>query len=750
MNQNTNTNTNDPLAHASATPDVAALITEFTQVLDNGPAQVDVLASAEDTRLNRWPGKSPNKDGVLRQINQPAGKVVKPYDNRPDTDVNLCDELIGAHVDMDYFARKMARLDGSSTHLTGLTAAKAGELKTVANWCRRAVKKDLRDGGELLSQMKYSIGWAVLRTGWREKWGLVERTVTMDEVFAAANAAFQQHQQMVAQGIVSSDEQPPLVSLPMLIADETLEDQAIELVQGILPHLKKKQVRTIVRELRDEGTTTFLDRQLEFKGPYLQPLIPGVNVFVSGATGDAQKARGWLTIEFYYQADLEAMALEGWNEEFIEAALSTAGDVTSRGRALRSNSASDEAHDRRIEIWTTEVRQYDEDTGVCGIYCTTFSPHLSPGGSAAAGSANTAALRKFYARHYLLDSAHGQYPYIIDRVEVIGPALDDSRGVPHKVRADQNQIKLHQDALAIRAQWEVNPAVIKIGSGWSKIKEPLSPGADLTLPPGGDARAFALDRGNPQVGASLIDRIEAGTRRRFALPNNGENGDHPSLWQLRQSRLADRTLGAYEAAYLQLVILCYQEFSPDELAQIIGREPMLTIPDLLQCQVELSFDARSLDNDWRKDTLDTFVQLLGIDNGGLIDRAPLIRVIGSMTDTTLMDEVLRSPAGAKAQMYRKVSQDVLEIMTGNPPPLVEMDASAGMQLEMAMQILQQNQKYQAALKSDPAIQENLKTYLENLQHSQQETQLSPTQGRLGVAALPERPVQKGNAMQVMG
>ena len=80
--------------------------------------------------------------------------------------------------------------------------------------------------------------------------------------------------------------------------------------------------------------------------------------------------------------------------------------------------------------------------------------------------------------------------------------------------------------------------------------------------------------------------------------------------------------------------------------------------------------------------------------------------------------------------------------------MVEMDATAGMQLKMAMQIIGQNEDYQRILQTDEKRANNFKTYLKNLQHSQQETQMSPMQGRLGVADMPQRPVQKGAMGQV--
>lgn len=749
MNPNSSLQTQDPLALAGATPNVSALIEEFTRALDSGPASRGALGNAEAVLYQWRAGKSNPPDGRLHQKNQVQGVTVRPYDHLPDTDCNLAQELCAFETDVDLFAFEKAQEGAESTHLSNFTAAQIAEARAMLRWIRKCTAADMEDGAELLSWIKNAAGWSCLCSGWREKWGLLERRVTMDDVFQAANLAFQQWQQQQQQvtsnqlSVISDQSsvisQPPLIQLPQLIADPSTEDLATEIVAGFLPHLKRPAARAIVRDLRIEGEATFLDRQLEYKGPCLSVRIPGVDIFVSGGDSTGQNARGWLEIDFLYEADLRARQLDAeWNEAFITAAVQTAGLVSPAGRQTLGAQRWQDAENRRIEIWTSKVRQYDEDLGTTGIYCTVFSPHLQPGRDGVAPAD--------YAVHYLQKSAHGQYPVDVCRREVNGPKLEDSRGVPEMVQADSQQILIHQNALAVRAEWETNPAQIQIGSGWGKIADPVRPGSVTTAPPGGDLKSFAPDKGNPQVGAAFIDRIERNSRRRFAVPNNGQEGDHPALWQLRQSRQATRFLHAPRRAYWKLLVMCYEELSPQEIAQIIGRKPVLTVKDLLRCQVTLKFEPRSLDSDWVETVLKFISQIMLWDKGGLIDTAPLMRIGLSYIDTTIMDDVLRDPAGASAALYRKVEQDVTSIVLGNPPPLVEMDATAGMQLQNVMQVLQKNPKYARAIQQDEAVQENLKTYIANLQHSQQETQISPQQGRTGVAAMPERPVQQGSAL----
>ena len=736
----------DPLALASETPNVSALIEEFTRAVQDGPAARNQLANGEAVLYQWRSGKSNPPDGRLWQKNQPQGVTVRPYDKIPDVDDGLPEELTQFEIDVALFAFQKAQVGARSTHLTAFTAGQIAEAKAMLRWIRDCTAPEMEDGAELLAYVMKVGGWSCLCSGWREKWGLVERRVTMEEVFQAANAAFQAWQQEQARPasrdqLSVSSQPPPLVQLPQLIADPTTEDLATTIVGEFLPHLKRAAVKTLVRELRTDGEATFRDRQLEYQGPCLKVRIPGVDIFNAGGDSTGQNARGWLEVDFYYEAELRAMALDAeWNEDFIEAAVQTGGLVSTANKQTQTPTWQD-SQERRIEIWTAKVRQFDADLGTTGVYCTVFSPHLTPAPAHLTP-------RSYYATHYLQKAAHGQYPVDICRREVTGPRIEDARGVPETVQADSNQLRLHKNVLAMSSEWRGNPTQVQLGN-WSKIAEPVRPGSVLTPAPGGELKSFAPES-DANGTANFVDRLERNARRRFAVPNNGQDGDHPSLWMLRQSRQAARFLHAPARAYLKLMIMAYQELTPQQIAQIIGRPPLLTVPDLLRCQISLSFEVRSLDTDWTTQALDTFIKLLSVDTGGLMDHGPIIRAIGSMTDTTLMDEVLRTPEGAKAQLYRKVQQDITSIMLGNPAPMVEMDPTAGTQLQLAMQVLKQNPKYQQALQQDPQVQENLKTYVQNLQHSQQETQISPVQGRTGVAAMPAGPVSKGSALATAG
>lgn len=717
----TDMNDGDPLAHAATVPNISALIEEFEQAQLDGACNPGNIGAAEDVRYNRWAGKSNPSDGCRWQKNAATGQpTVRPYDGRPDTDVQLADEITGTEVDVELTAVEMAQIGATTTHVSKLTASQVAELRAVVEWIRRVTRGDLRDDGELLAQMTSMIGWCVLNPGWLERTELVNRELDLESLVSSAPP---EEASVIAQ----------------LVLDPSLEEQAMELLRQRFAHLGKSEASRVIRDLRETGSASFLDKQVAERRPTIRTLIPGYNYFIAGTAGKINKARGHLVIERFYQADFEATAASnGWNLDFVKAAIAHAGEYSSYGEAMRekADTGSMMSEDRSIEIWTTHVLQFDTNTGAAGIYCTTFSPHVKPGADGVT--------EEHYAKHYLLAFAHGQAPFVQTRREVIGPSLNDSRGVPEMVRGDQKVIKDLQDAGIARAHLEVNPPRAFMGAGWSKVNG-LAPGKLIdNLIGQGDIKDLGPVRGNPQFGELAIQRVENGTRRRFALPNNMD-GSHPSTWQMRQLRTTKRWLAAFEDAYWQMAVVCYQELDVYELAAIIGRWPQLTVEDLLKHRVTLTFDARALDSDWVDKVLKFVVQLLGIDTGGLMDHGPIIEIGLRYIDPALVDSIMRNPAGAQAALYRQVEQDIASIMDSNPPQLRENDQSAQMQLQMAFAVIGKNPKYQQLLQQDQQIQENVKTYLENLQHNVQETQLSPQQGRLGVSAMPQRPVQQGPA-----
>ena len=702
----------DPMAHAALEPDIAALTQEFDLALNQGPgrstgSQSTDIAVAETTRYNWRVGKS--HDGLLHQKNLPAGTNVRPYDHRPDTDAFLSDETINAQVDLDMVALFNSNPKASATHATQITAKQMAQVRSLVNWMRNGpLLRDLVDDGELLSQTKNTLGWAVLHPCWRQRHGLKRRTLTMDQLTAIAQ-----------QAPLESD----LAQLPLFIADPTLHDNAVQLLQSAYPYLKTKTASRIVKELRENGQTEFLYRELMENGPALKVLIPGVTFFCAGETGKLSRTRVCFTLENYSQAELEAMVIdEGWDEAFVEAAIAKAGQSSS---GLYASSRQDTSH-RNIEIITAYVRSVDED-GVSGIYCTVFSKFVNG----------------LYAKHFLLDYAHNEYPFIQFRTEVNGLRPNDTRGVAEVLRTDQFTVKRMQDAVLVDVELSTPSMLKRTGPTMSKLAPEIAPGGVWSGPPGSNLEAMNLTQfSKPDLALNTVDRIYKKRDAYFGLPNN-DAASHPIRWQTRQQRNALRWLLPWGQAFWQLAVLCCDEYSEEELTAILGAPPLINSDLLLKHQVMLQFDMRTLDSEYVIELVKALAQfVLPFDRSGTVDMSKLVRWIMSSFDPTLADEVTTDQAGAANAIYNEVRQEVAWIMQGNEANYTQNDPTAAMKLQYLGQILQQNPAYQAILlpaingqpnpKFNAMIFERMKKYEENLQHSVQETQISPAQGRLGV------------------
>lgn len=702
----------DPLAQAAEAPDVAALIQEFDLAMNQGPGrstgnQATDIAVAETTRYNWRAGKS--HDGLLHQKNLPSGVTVRPYDHRPDTDCFLTDETVNAQVDMDMVSLLNSRPKATATHAARLTAKQSAQVQALVRWMRNGpLLKDLVDDGELLSQTKNTAGWAVLQPCWRKRHGLRRETITLEQVQALAQQA---------------GPETALGKLPLYIADPTLEAEAVALLRQAYEYLKPATAKRIVRELRATGQTEFLYRELMENGPALKVLLPGITFFCAGETGKLARTRVCFTLDNYSQAELEAMVVdEGWDEEFVQAAIAKAGQSSS---GLYASSRQDTNH-RNIEIITSYVRSVDED-GVTGIYCTVFSKFVN----------------NLFAKHFLLDYAHNEYPFIQFRTEVNGLRPNDCRGASEVLRTDQFAAKRAQDAILMDLELSTPSMLKRTGPTMSKLPPEITPGGVWNGPPGSDLSPMNLTQfSKPDMAQAVIDRIYRKRDAYFGLPNS-EEASHPARWQTRQQRNALRWLIPWGQAFWQLAILCCEEYDQDELAAILGAPPLIDAKLLLKHQIQLQYDMRTLETDYVVELVKALAQfVLPFDRSGTVDMSKFVQWILSSFDPTLADEITTDQAGAANAVYNEVRSEVAWIMQGNEANYTENDPTAGMKLQFLGQILQSNPAYQALLspviqgqqnpKFNPMIFEKMKKYEENLQHSVQETQISPAQGRLGV------------------
>lgn len=736
----------DPLALASDTPDLPALQAEFELAMEWGPSQQKTFGLAFGTRLNAWEGQT--TDGLKWQRFQPPSVTVRPYDGRPDTRQPLTDSIINSLVDIDMAALYGAQIKPSPTHVNKLTAQQSAEMRAGVRWMLEGpLMGDLIDGAEYLSQMKNTLGWCVIHPYWKSRNGLCKKTLTMEQFQEmAAQAPEDSILRKLPEMILAGGTLPHPGPLPQGEGESSPEQQqdddesditgksAAELLQTAYPYLKRKTAERIIKELRENQETEFVYQEQNENRPALEVLVPGVDVFLPEEVQDQRDARAWFKRRYWNEADVRAMAGR-WNEKFIEAVIQTAGQVSFGDLDIKEQTRDKNA--RRIEIITSFVRQTDED-GCQAIYCTVFSNFVPD----------------LYAEHYMLDYAHGQYPFELARTEIIGPRPDSSRGVPAVLRTQQWELKRQRDNLHILSELRTNPPRLRIGLGWSKAEESYAPGSNVTnTVQGSDLKYLTPPADSGQLTMEICESIRMEAEDYYALPR-AKTEAHPTRWQARQMRVSKRWLLTWARVYWQLLVLMYSTYDEEELTGIIGHPPLLDVETLKKQQVNLKFDSRALDPDWVKMVLEAVGKIRAWNTGGTIDDNKLVQVGLAYMDPTLADEITSDQAGAANAVYKDVEHHLMSIAQGNPPQLAENDPTAGMKLKMAQGIISKNPRYQMSFLPklangqenphfEPDKAQHLETLMKNWQHNVQETQTSKVQGRLGVAEVNDAPVEHG-------
>ncbi len=259
--------------------------------------------------------------------------------------------------------------------------------------------------------------------------------------------------------------------------------------------------------------------------------------------------------------------------------------------------------------------------------------------------------------------------------------------------------------------------------------------AIITNPNGGEWKWFPPPMANPELAFKLGELV-----RKEAEDHSGlARGDTPAQrWQARQQRLVMRWLAKWGEVLWQLSVLAYQNLSPAELTQIIGRQPLLTADQVVRQQLILWFDVRALDAEWVKNIIESMSQfVLPADTGGNVDRGKWIRLIMSYLDPCLAEEVTIDEAGAGQAMFKQVRDEVGSVMQGNEALYVENDPTAKAKLKYVAQIVGNNPDYQGKLTEghkdfNPVIRERMEKYMKNLQQSAVQMVDNKQIGRLGV------------------
>lgn len=777
-------------------PDVGALLKLYERC---GPAVDgwDRLRENERTRFCIWEGQSP--DGKKWDKNLSEDESAFPWDGASDARINLADQIIGDIVpeETEAFWRAMAKVSS----IKPSDAARAGYAQKVLQWVKsNKLAHELVDEVELASQYKSENGLAFVHVTWVRELGYKWKRVTLQEVIEAGVEYLLEQQQSAGQeqegeegrlpggGQVAPAGQLPSPSFrageqgnaagnidqaTVQMYAETVrttllsvpeEEGSVEFLQGLheryvlnaIPEhfeereaaseLSVKQARRILKDLRKAGRADFPCPYVCRNEPMIRVLRPWEEVFVPRETTDVQNGPVFVK-EFMTEADLESRGLaDGWTRDFIEAAKLTKGHISSwqdtvpeRPDGLQEMGATSVyAQSELIEILYAYEKKVDED-GVAGIFYTVLSANLG-----AARSTGKVGIDgdggELYGKHELLDYKHGKMPFVCIRREALRRRLCATRGVPQIVSTDQRAEKVQMDAVTDRTSFEILPPILT----------PQLDGMDYKFGPAVQVPVARMENGPRFMEApakpsnlafELMDRIQRRWDNYFGKRRGDEPPENAMLKKQAQVR---RFLMGWSEVFQQVFWLMEQYLDPEVFMRITGADEPLTKSEEeigQEFDYVLTFDVQELTPDFQQQKMEQISKILPEDSAGIIDRAKLVEWKVRSIDPAVADELVQSPGTASQALFKRVRDEFVSMFAGNPPDLVENDATAKAELDFAQQIIQTNPKYQQELQmgaGGPNGKPQPGSFAESVQKWMENRMFSVTQeknkmvGRLGV------------------
>lgn len=688
----------DKLAFYSPKPDVGELSRELTRSLYT-TSELEALNSADDIRFCRWAGQS--DDGKKHSENLPNNRQAFPFEGASDVRNRLVDSTINELACLMTTSFERSQLTVSATEMNDM--ATASGANTLMNWVtQQKLRNDLLREAELGAQYANQYGWTVFNVGWDQQISKRMQKISMEEIA----------------GLAQQSGSETLLQLHELIANPEAQDQAVQLISMVLPDFKIKDIKKFVKDLRETGEGEIEESYVSRNLPSVTALKPFDEVAFPPETIDLQKARVIFRRIYMTEVELRSNINEdGWDKDFVEQAATTAGKqswYTNPMDTITSLTASPVIRqDNLIEIVYAYTRQLDEN-GVPAIYCTVFSPLVE---------------QELYAKHELLDYAHGEYPFVEFKREVLRRPITESRGIPEISMTDQDEIKAQHDSIRDRTAFETLPPM-KVVKRIGQINK-IGPGVQLPVTNANDYTWLEAPSRAPTTAFNLIERVENNHANYFGL----NRVTVPQIKsQLMQQQLVNRWLTAWAKIYNQMFALCLQYMPPEEVFRICGVQLPSSMSEIGSgFDFMLRFNIQSLDNDLVAKKLQAIAQfVVPLDSGGVLNRNAMIKMIIEAIAPESARDLIMNQADASQQMFREVQSDIGQMMLGNEPLYKENDPSAQIRLQYAQDIMAKNPKAQAAAQQDPVFQALMQNYVKNLQMSMMQQQNAQI-GRLGVS-----------------
>ena len=686
-------NASDPeLLYVSKEPDINYLAETYRKTQADLGEWLDRRQRDYDVRNCMWSGKS---DDFKKHSNLSQTGDVFPWDGASDQEIRMVDNQINKCVAMVMNAVRQAHI--VATPVESGDIERANVISMFLRWLINTKMEEFYDQLELGLNHFFEKG-LMCHYVWYDSQDLKQQqTIRLDEIAQA------------------------LPEIAEAIQDGSMDNELSSAIKDQF-NVSKAKAKGMLRELRNDGTTTIPVTRQVINRPRLKALAPDEDVFWPNYTIDPQEAPYVFHVLHMTPEQLRAkIASEGWNEEFVEKAMELAQN-TQRDDTLYNVRQMDEAirdDDETIRIVYCYQRLLDEDD-IPGIYCTILHPDVPD----------------LYAKHELLDYAHGKYPFVITKYEQTSKRLYSSRSIPELGEPLQQVMKIETDSMIDRQSLATLPPLEHpLGRPPSK----WGPGVRVPYRTPGEIRwadTPRFDGGNVEVRRYIQEMFD----KYFG---NFAPGVDQVESQNKQQAVINKVFTHLKYVFDQVWTL-YQQYGPDaEFFRVTGMQDVQKFNKGRaneRFDFYLQFDVATQDPEQMLERVRAIAELApALDRSGTLDTERLLQLAVGQILPGASEKVMIPKETASQKAIEEERQTIAELVAGVPPNVRPQDSH-----ELKMQVFQQwlsQPDIQQKAQQDQALQERIQNYMQ-----QRQMQITQKQnaviGRLGA-----NPTQFGETAQ---
>ena len=683
----------DPeLLYVSNEPDINYLAETYRRTQADLGEWLDRRQRDYDVRNCMWSGQS---DDFKKHSNLSSTGDVFPWDGASDQMIRMCDNQINKCVAMVMNAVRQAHI--VATPVESGDIERANVISMFLRWLINTKMEEFYDQLELGLNHFFEKG-LMCHYVWYDSQELKQQqTIRLDEIAQA------------------------LPQIAQAIQDGSMDEELSAALKDQF-NVSKAKGRGMLRELRKEGTTTIPITRQVVNRPRLKALATDEDVFWPNYTIDPQEAPYVFHVLHMTPEQLRAkISTEGWDEEFVEKAMELA-QYTQRDDTLYNVRQMDEVirdDDETIRVLYCYQRLLDED-GVAGIYCTIMHPDVPD----------------LYAKHEVLDYAHGKYPFVITKYEQTSKRLYSSRSIPEIGEPLQQVMKIETDALIDRQSLATLPPLEHpLGRPPSRY----GPGVRIPYRTPGEIRwanTPPFDGGNVEVRRYIQEMFD----KYFG---NFAPGVDQVESQNKQQAIINKVF-THLKYVLEQVWTLYQQYGPDaEFFRVTGMQDVQKFSKGRpgeRFDFYLQFDVATQDPKQMLERVKAIAELApALDRSGTLDTERLLQLAVGQLMPGASEKIIIPKETASQKAVDEERQTIAELVAGVPPNVRPQDAH-----ELKAQVFQQwlsQPDIQQKAQQDPALQERIQNYMQQRNFAIQQ-KANAEIGRLGAA-----PTQFGQTAQ---